>query len=102
MKMWTQADRSGPLRAGNIVEVTHAANTWLKAAETGRTIEVEVFESPATGFDADTLELLKACAFGRCPDLYVASHTWIGGSRDRVTPWTSNPLASGMPGPSRT
>ncbi len=78
VKVWARADRSGPLRAGNIVEAADAVNAWLRAAGTGRSVKVEVFESPATGFDADALELLKACAVGRCPDLYVASHTWIG------------------------
>jgi len=78
LKMWARADRSGPLRAGNVVEAAAAVNAWLAAAKTGKTVKVEVFESPAPGFDADALELLKACAVGRCPDLFVASHTWIG------------------------
>lgn len=57
LKMWARADRSGPLRAGNVVEAAAAVNAWLAAAKTGKTVKVEVFESPAPGFDADALEL---------------------------------------------
>lgn len=78
LKLWSRADRSGPLRAGNIVEATQAVNAWLEAAGTGRTVRFEVFESPATGYDADALELLKACAVDRCPDFFVAAHEWVG------------------------
>ena len=55
LKMWARADRSGPLRAGNVVEAAAAVNAWLAAAKTGKTVKVEVFESPAPGFDADAL-----------------------------------------------
>ena len=78
LKLWSRADRSGPLRAGNIVEATKAVNAWLAAAGTGKSVKLEVFEGTATGYDADALELLKACAVDRCPDFYVAAHEWVG------------------------
>jgi inositol-phosphate transport system substrate-binding protein len=78
VKMWARADRSGPLRAGNIVAAAETLNAMLKAAGSDKTVKVEVFEGPATGFDADALDILKAFAVGQGPDVYVAAHEWIG------------------------
>ena len=41
-------------------------------------VKVQVFEGPATGYDADALDILKAFSVGEGPDLYVAPHEWIG------------------------
>ena len=60
VKLWARADRSGPLRAGNIVAAAEPLNAALKAAGSDTTVKVEVFEGPATGFDADALDILKA------------------------------------------
>src|SRR4051794_23993965 len=78
VKLWARADRSGPLRAGNIVAAAGPLNAALKAAGSDKTVKVEVFESPATGFDADALDLLKAFSVNQGPDVYVAAHEWIG------------------------
>ena len=78
VKMWARADRSGPLRAGNIVAATEPLNAALKAAGSDRTVKVEVFEGPATGYDADALDILKAFSVGQGPDVYVAAHEWVG------------------------
>jgi inositol-phosphate transport system substrate-binding protein len=78
LKMWTRADRSGPLRAGNIVAATAPVNVLLAAAGADKTVKVEVFENPATGFDQDALDLLKAFSIDQGPDLYVAAHEWVG------------------------
>ena len=78
VKLWARADRSGPLRAGNIVAAAQALNGMLKAAGSDRTVRVEVFEGPATGFDADALDILKAFAVNQGPDVYVAAHEWVG------------------------
>ena len=56
IKLWARADRSGPLRAGNIVAAAEPLNAALKAAGSDKTVKVEVFEAPATGFDADALD----------------------------------------------
>jgi inositol-phosphate transport system substrate-binding protein len=78
LKLWSRADRSGPLRAGNIVAAAEPLNAALRAAGSDTTVRVEVFESPATGFDQDALDLLKAFSVGQGPDLYVAAHEWVG------------------------
>jgi inositol-phosphate transport system substrate-binding protein len=78
LKMWARADRSGPLRAGNIVAAAETLNGMLKAAGSPNTVVVDVFESPATGFDADALDLLRAFSVGQGPDVYVAAHEWVG------------------------
>src|SRR3954447_4894968 len=78
VKLWARADRSGPLRAGNIVAAAEPLNAALKAAGSDKTVKVDVFEAPATGFDADALDLLKAFSVNQGPDLYVAAHEWVG------------------------
>jgi inositol-phosphate transport system substrate-binding protein len=78
VKLWSRADRSGPLRAGNIVAAAEPLNTALKAAGSDRTVKVEVFEGPATGYDQDALDLLKAFSIDQGPDLFVTAHEWVG------------------------
>ena len=78
VKLWARADRSGPLRAGNIVAAAEPLNAALKAAGSDKTVKVEVFEGPATGFDADALDILKAFSVNQGPDVYVAAHEWVG------------------------
>lgn len=78
VKLWARADRSGPLRAGNIVAAAEPLNAALKAAGSDKTVKVEVFEGPATGYDADALDILKAFSVDKGPDLYVAAHEWVG------------------------
>ncbi len=78
IKLWSRADRSGPLRAGNIVAAAETLNAALKAAGSDKVVKVSVFEGPATGYDADALDILKAFAVNQGPDLYVAAHEWVG------------------------
>ena len=78
VKLWARADRSGPLRAGNIVAAADVLNMALKATGSDKTVKVEVFEGPATGYDADALDILKASSVDRGPDVYVAAHEWVG------------------------
>jgi inositol-phosphate transport system substrate-binding protein len=78
VKLWSRADRSGPLRAGNIVAAAEPLNAALKAAGSDKTVKVDVFEGPAAGYDADALDILKAFSVGQGPDLYVAAHEWVG------------------------
>jgi inositol-phosphate transport system substrate-binding protein len=78
VKLWARADRSGPLRAGNIVAAAEPLNAALKAAGSDTVVKVEVFEGPATGFDADALDILKAFSVNEGPDVFVAAHEWVG------------------------
>jgi len=78
LKLWSRADRSGPLRAGNIVSAADTVNKMLAAAGSPTRVKVEVHENNAKGFDADALDLLKAFAADKGPDIYVAAHEWIG------------------------
>ena len=78
VKLWSRADRSGPLRAGNIVAAAEPLNAALKAAGSDQTVKVEVFEGPATGYDQDALDLLKAFSINQGPDLFVTAHEWVG------------------------
>lgn len=78
VKLWARADRTGPLRAGNIVAAAEPLNAALKAAGSDKVVKVQVHEGPATGFDADALDILKAFAVNQGPDVYVAAHEWVG------------------------
>jgi len=78
IKLWSRADRSGPMRPGNIVEAAETLNNMLVAAGSDKTVKVELIETNAKGFDADALDLLKAHSVGDTPDIIVAAHEWIG------------------------
>ena len=76
--VWSRADRSGPLRAGNIVAAAELLNEKLKAAGADQRVVVELIETNAEGFDSDALDLLRAHSVGETPDIAVAAHEWIG------------------------
>ena len=78
IKLWSRADRSGPMRAGNIVDAAETLNNMLKAAGSDKVVKIELIETNAKGFDADALDLLKAHSVGDTPDIIVAAHEWIG------------------------
>ncbi len=78
VKLWSRADRSGPLRAGNIVAAADQYNRILEAAGSDVRVVVELIETNARGFDADALDVLKAHSVGDTPDILVAAHEWIG------------------------
>lgn len=78
VKLWSRADRSGPMRAGNIVMAADQLNNFLAAAGSENTVKIELIETNAAGFDADSLDLLKAHSVGDTPDIIVAAHEWIG------------------------
>ena len=78
IKLWSRADRSGPMRAGNIVDSAAILNNMLAAAGSDKVVKVELIETNAKGFDADALDLLKAHSVGDTPDIIVAAHEWIG------------------------
>lgn len=78
IKLWSRADRSGPMRPGNIVEAADTLNNMLAAAGSDKVVKVELIETNANGFDADALDLLKAHSVGDTPDIIVAAHEWIG------------------------
>jgi inositol-phosphate transport system substrate-binding protein len=78
VKVWSRADRSGPLRTGNLVEAAKTVNNMLAAAGSDNTVKLELIETNAKGFDADALDLLKAHSVGETPDIAVAAHEWIG------------------------
>ena len=58
--------------------IAETLNAALKAAGSDKVVKVNVFEGPATGYDADALDILKAFAVNQGPDLYVAARTEIG------------------------
>lgn len=76
--LWSRADRSGPLRAGNIVAAAEKLNRMFEATGSETRVEVNLIETNAKGFDADALDLLKAHSVGDTPDIAVAAHEWIG------------------------
>ena len=78
LKLWSRADRSGPLRAANINDAARAVNDMLKAAGSETTIALELIENNAKGFDADALDIMKAFAVDEGPDIFVAAHEWLG------------------------
>ncbi len=78
ISLWSRADRSGPLRAGNIIQAAETLNGMLTSAGSDINVVVELIETNADGFDADALDLLKAHSVGETPDIAVAAHEWIG------------------------
>ncbi len=78
LKVWSRADRSGPLRGGNIITAAEQLNRMLAASGSEVRVKIDLFENNAKGFDADALDLMKAFAVDKGPDLYVAAHEWIG------------------------
>ncbi|MCB1832529.1 MAG: hypothetical protein KDH19_03645, partial [Geminicoccaceae bacterium] len=71
LDLWSRADRSGPLRAGNIIAAADELNRMLAAAGSDKSVKIEVFENNAKGFDDDALDMMKAFAVDKGPDIYV-------------------------------
>ena len=78
IKVWSRADRSGPLRAGNIVAAGDTLNKMLAAAGSDKRVKIELNETNAKGYDDDALDLLKAFAVDKGPDIFVLAHEWTG------------------------
>ena len=78
IKLWSRADRSGPLRGGNIVAAADTLNKMLAATGADTRVVIELHENNAQGYDSDALDLLRAFAADKGPDVYVAAHEWIG------------------------
>ena len=78
IKVWSRADRSGPLRAGNIVAAGDTLNKMLAAIGSDKRVKIELNETNAKGYDDDALDLLKAFAVDKGPDIFVLAHEWTG------------------------
>jgi inositol-phosphate transport system substrate-binding protein len=78
IKVWSRADRSGPLRAGNIVAAGDTLNKMLAAAGSDKRVKIELNETNAKGYDDDALDLMKAFAVDKGPDIFVLAHEWTG------------------------
>src|SRR5204862_2825520 len=78
IKVWSLAQRSGPLRAGNIVAAGDTLNKMLAAAGSDKRVKIELNETNAKGYDDDALDLLKAFAVDKGPDIFVLAHEWTG------------------------
>ena len=78
IKVWSRADRSGPLRAGNIVSAGDTLNKMLAAAGSDKRVKIELNETNAKGYDDDALDLMKAFAVDKGPDIFVLAHEWTG------------------------
>jgi inositol-phosphate transport system substrate-binding protein len=78
IKVWSRADRSGPLRAGNIVAAGETLNKMLAATGTDKRVKIDLNETNAKGYDDDALDLLKAFAVDKGPDIFVFAHEWTG------------------------
>ena len=78
IKVWARADRSGPLRSGNLVAAGDTLNKLLAATGTDKRVKIELNETNAKGYDDDALDLLKAFAVDKGPDVFVLAHEWTG------------------------
>ena len=78
IKVWSRADRSGPLRAGNLVAAADTLNKMLAATGADKRVKIELNETNAKGYDEDALDLLKAFAVDKGPDIFVLAHEWTG------------------------
>jgi len=87
VKLWSRADRSGPLRAGNIVAAADTLNKMLAAAGSDKRVKIELNETNAKGYDDDSLDLLKAFAVDKGPDIFVLAHEWTGAFAEAGYAW---------------
>ena len=78
IKVWSRADRSGPLRAGNLVAAGDTLNKMLAAINSDKRVKIELNETNAKGYDDDALDLMKAFAVDKGPDIFVLAHEWTG------------------------
>ena len=78
IKVWSRADRSGPLRAGNLVSAGETLNKMLASINSDKRVKIELTETNAKGYDDDALDLLKAFAVDKGPDIFVLAHEWTG------------------------
>ncbi len=78
VKVWSRADRSGPMRAGNLVAAADTLNKVLAASGSEKRVKLDLNETNAKGYDDDALELLKAFAVQKGPDIFVLAHEWSG------------------------
>ena len=78
IKVWSRADRSGPLRAGNLVSAGDTLNKMLASINSDKRVKIELTETNAKGYDDDALDLLKAFAVDKGPDIFVLAHEWTG------------------------
>ena len=60
IKVWSRADRSGPLRAGNLVAAGDTLNKMLAAAGSDKRVKIELNETNAKGYDDDAFDLLES------------------------------------------
>ncbi|HVZ14642.1 MAG TPA: extracellular solute-binding protein [Bauldia sp.] len=75
---WAWADRSGPMRATNLINAADLMNKEYKAEGIDRTIKVDMYNDNVDGFDTDARNLLKAFAVGKGPDVFPMAHEWLG------------------------
>jgi inositol-phosphate transport system substrate-binding protein len=87
IKVWSRADRSGPLRAGNITAAADTLNKMLVAAGSDKRVKIELNETNAKGYDDDALDLLKAFAVDKGPDIFVLAHEWTGAFAEAGYAW---------------
>lgn len=87
IKLWSRADRSGPLRAGNIVAASETLNKMLAATGSDKRVKIELNETNAKGYDDDALDLLKAFAVDKGPDIFVLAHEWTGALAESGYAW---------------
>jgi len=78
IKVWSRADRSAPYRATNLVAAGDTLNKMLAAINSDKRVKIELNETNATGYDDDALDLLKAFAVDKGPDIFVLAHEWTG------------------------
>jgi inositol-phosphate transport system substrate-binding protein len=78
IKVWSRADRSGPLRSGNLVSAAETLNKMLAATGTDKRVKIDLNETNAKGYDDDALDLMKAFAVDKGPDIFVLAHEWTG------------------------
>jgi inositol-phosphate transport system substrate-binding protein len=87
IKVWSRADRSGPLRAGNLVSAGETLNKMLAATGTDKRVKIELNETNAKGYDDDALDLMKAFAVDKGPDIFVLAHEWTGAFAESGYAW---------------
>ena len=60
LNVWSRQDVSGPLRGGNLLAAASRLNKALEEEGSETRVTVLMQQGPASGFDDDALQLLKA------------------------------------------
>src|SRR4029079_3343652 len=87
IKVWSRGVRARRLRRGDSCAAGDTLNKMLAAAGADKRVKIELNETNAKGYDDDALDLLKAFAVDKGPDIFVLAHEWTGAFAEAGYAW---------------